>query len=396
MPADVIASGTGFDSPIWFIYINNTQLQATRRKSMKKFLAILSFISMLLPFSPVSANAAEETVMSLNLTIPPTHNRWVKAIKPWVDELEKRSAGRIKVEPYFAGAMGKQSEVMGSVRNGMADLGEAGYAVSIGNFPFHEQLMSIATPSRYTENTIGLIEEMENAFPEAAAKDWAGTHYLFTHGADGGMFIATRDKPITSLDQLKGMKIGVSGGGLRAERARALGATVVGIPTPDMYMSLEKGVIDGVLTDVDLLVSRRLGEIAKHMTLINLGGACFYMTMNEDTYNRLPDDLKKVVDELSGDYAKELFRNFWLNSLENSGNKWITEMGGQFYVLPEEDYAKADKLLQEVDKKSWISFLSEKGLPAQEMYDKFQELEKNYSTNIAGSPLTKIGAQEKK
>lgn len=357
---------------------------------MKKTFAALISTVMCMAFAAGEARA-EEYILSLNLTIPPTHNRWVKAIKPWVDELEKRSGGRIKVEPYFAGALSKQAEVMDSVRNGMADLGEAGYAVSIGNFLFHEQLMAVATPSRYTQNTVDLIREMEKSFPKEAEKDWHDTHYLFTHAADAGMFIATRDKAVTSLEQLKGMKIGVSGGGVRAERARALGATVVGIPTPDMYMSLEKGVIDGVLVDVDLLVSRRIGEVVKHMTLLNMGGACFYMTMNASTYDRLPDDLKSIIDELSGDYAKTLFSTFWNNSMTDSGNKWVSEMGGQFHVLPAADYEKADKLLTEVDKKAWIGFLSGKGLPAEAMYQKFRELEKNYSVDIEHSSLTTIG-----
>lgn len=357
---------------------------------MRNSLVALSVMALCASFTAGGAHA-EEYLLSLNLTIPPTHNRWVKAIKPWVDELEKRSGGRIKVEPYFAGALSKQAEVMDSVRNGMADLGEAGYAVSIGNFLFHEQLLTIATPSRYTLNTVGLIEAMETAFPKDAGKDWHGTHYLFTHAADGGMFIGTRDKAITSLDQLKGMKIGVSGGGVRAERARALGATVVGIPTPDMYMSLEKGVIDGVLVDVDLLVSRRIGEVVKHMTLLNMGGACFYMTMSEPAYTRLPDDLKKVVDELSGDYARQLFSTFWKNSLEDSGKIWTSEMGGRFHTLSAEDYMKADKLFEDVNRREWIGFLSGKGMPAEEMYRKFRELESGYSVDIETSPLMNLG-----
>lgn len=359
---------------------------------MKNVLAALAAGAPGLGISASGVRAQEAYILALNLTIPPTHNRWVKAIKPWVDELEKRSGGRIKVEPYCAGALSRQAGVMESVRTGMAQLGEAGYAVSIGNFLFHEQLLAVVTPSRYMLNTVDLIEAMEAAFPREAGRDWSGTRYLLTHSVDGGMFIGTRDKAVTSLADPEGMKIGVCGGGVRAERVRSLGATVVGIPTPDMYMSLEKGVIDGVLVDVDLLISRRIGEVVQHMTLLNNnGGACFYMAMNREAYDGLLDDRKQVVDELSGEYAKTLFRDFWRNSLESSARVWIDDMGGRFQVLPAADYAQADRLYEEVDRREWIGFLSDKGLPAAAMDAKFRELEAAYSIDITTSPLMAIG-----
>lgn len=66
---------------------------------------------------------------------------------------------------------------------------------------------------------------------------------------------------------------------------------------PDMYMSIEKGVIEGFIGDPDVITARRLGELVKYYTLLNLRGSLFYLTMNQDSYDSLPDDLKKVVDD---------------------------------------------------------------------------------------------------
>ena len=355
---------------------------------MKKLFVSLAavFLCASMPFSG-SAAGTPEYLLTFNLTFPPTHNRWIKAVKPWVDELEKRSGGRIRVEPYFACALSKQAEVMDSVRTGMASLGEAGYGVGIGNFLFHEQLLTIVRPSRYLTNSIGLVDAMEKAFPEVAAADWKGTHYILTHSSEGGSFIGTRDKPITSLEQIKGMKIGVPGGGRSAARLRALGATVVGIPTPDLYMSLEKGVIDGASVDMDLLVSRRLGEVIKHVTLLNSGGDSWYMTMEQMAYESLPADLKKIVDEMSGDYARERFGEFWRSGQEGNARIWIDEMGGHLHALSAEDYARADALYEKVNAEKWTAFLKEKGLPAEEMYRKFRELEPEFSVPMSECPL---------
>lgn len=71
------------------------------------------------------AMAAPEYILSLNLAIAPIHNRWTRALKPWADEIEKRSEGRIVIEPYFAQAISKQAEVVESVRTGIADHGRS-------------------------------------------------------------------------------------------------------------------------------------------------------------------------------------------------------------------------------------------------------------------------------
>lgn len=91
---------------------------------MKRTLLTLTLAAALcLPALFAQKSAAEEPiVLTFNLGMPPIHQRWVNAIKPWCDELEKRSNGRIKIEPYFANALGKRSDAMDSVRTGIADL----------------------------------------------------------------------------------------------------------------------------------------------------------------------------------------------------------------------------------------------------------------------------------
>ncbi|WP_298065933.1 TRAP transporter substrate-binding protein [uncultured Mailhella sp.] len=318
---------------------------------------------------------AADYVLSLNLAIAPVHNRWTMALKPWADEITRRSEGRIVIEPYFAQALSKQAEVVESVVTGVADMGEATFTVGgLGRYPFHEQILNLVKPSLCTVDSADLVKSLHAAFPTEAMKDVAGTKLLFVEGHTMGMLIGTRDKPIRKLEDLKGMKIGVSGGGIRVERVKALGATVVGISIPDMYMSLEKGVIDGAVVDCEVLVSRKLGDIIKNLTLLNMGGSVFYCVMNKDVYDSMPADLQKIVDEVSGEYASKLFNDFWNNMQYNSLEKWQKEQGGKLFMLSQADYAEADRLV-EPTYAQWIEFTRGKGLPAEAMLAKFRELE---------------------
>lgn len=354
---------------------------------MNKITSILLGAAMILA-SAIPANAADY-VLSLNLAIAPVHNRWIMAIKPWADEITKRSEGRIVIEPYFAQALGKQAEVVESVRTGVADLGEATFTVGgLGRYPFHEQILNLVRPSLCTVDAASLVRSLHESFPKEAMKDVEGTHLLFVEGHTMGMLIGTRDKAIKSLEDLKGMKIGVSGGGIRLERARALGATVVGVSLPDMYMSLEKGVIDGAVVDCEVLVSRKLGDIIKNLTLVNLGGSVFYCVMNKDTYDSMPEDLQKIIDDVSREYAPKLFSDFWNDMQYNSLERWQKEQGGKLHMLSDADYAKADALA-EATYNDWLAFSKEKGLPAEAILAKFRELEALYMTPWAQSRAAK-------
>lgn len=355
----------------------------------RPFMTALFAATLLLPGSFQQAQAADpEFTFSLNLAIAPTHQRWTQAIKPWVDEIEKRSEGRIKIEPYFAGALSSQQEVMESVRNGIADIGESSYAVGVGRFLFHEQLFSIVRPSHSLEDPFSMAEAMEKAFPKAAARDWEGTKYLLTEGMPVGVCIGT-NKKITSLEDLKGLKLGVPGGGIALDRARALGITVVGINMPDMYMSIEKGVIEGFIGDPDVITARRLGELVKYYTLLNLRGSLFYLTMNQDSYDSLPDDLKQVVDEVSGAFARKVFGEFWNNTQYNSLRRYVEDMNGELLVLSDADYEKADKLLEPLNQ-LWVNDLNKANMPGEAMLAKFRELEESYTAPWADSSVMKI------
>ncbi len=345
---------------------------------MKILAVLLSALCIFTSMPRLAVAAQEEVTLSFALIIPPVHNRWTQGLELWVNELEKRSDGRIKVEKYFAESLSKLADVMDAVRDGVADMGESNFTVGIGRFLFHEQLMAQALPGNYVGNPLAILEGMHAAFPEQAALDTKGVKLLFFSAQTSGGLLGTKDKPVRTLDDLKGLKIGVAGGGTRLQRMSDYGATVVGITVPDMYMSLQKGVVDGICVDFELLVSRRLGELIKHLTFINNGTTIFYCVMNQAVYDGLPADLKKVVDEVSGDVAKKIFSDYWNNTQTDRFLTWQKQMGGTAYVLSEADYARMNELAGPSSQK-WVEFITAKGLPGEAMLKEFRALEAKYA-----------------
>ena len=220
------------------------------------------------------------------------------------------------------------------------------------------------------------VLEMQNAFPEVQ-KELDGVKVLFSHALSVGMLIGSKE-PITSLADFKGKKINVLGDYQVANKLRAFRASVVNIPMADVFMSMQQGVIDATSCDYDLLVSRRLGDVVKHVTLVNTTGLVFAVVMNKDVYDGMPDDLKQVVDSVSGEYGRTLFKAFWEKKQYESLNTWVSDMGGTLHVLSDADYAEADRLTEPV-MREWIDIVTKAGLPGKAIEAKFRELETRYA-----------------
>lgn len=344
-------------------------------KQWNRYSAIFLAIFLVSIFVTPAPAADPEFVLSLNLPIPPIHNRWNHAIKPWIEEIEKRTDGRVKIEPYFAESLSKEADAFESVKTGVADLAEFSFDVAVGQFPFHERAMTLAMPGTSIEQPTEWVMAMQEAFPQVM-KEFDGVKLLFTHAQTVGMLIGSKD-PITKLDDFKGKKINVIGDYQVAKKVDALGASVVSMPLGEVFTSLQQGVVDAITVDYDLLVSRRLGEVIKHVTAVETTCFVFGMLMNEDVYNSLPDDIKKVFDEVSGQYAGEVFTNFWTTLPYKSLDTWLKDMGGKLHVLTDGEYAEIDKRMEPV-RAEWINIVNKAGYPGEEMAKKMDELSSKY------------------
>ncbi|HJD96172.1 TRAP transporter substrate-binding protein [Mailhella massiliensis] len=326
---------------------------------------------------PGGVHAAEaEYVLSLNLPIPPIHNRWNHALKPWVEELEKRSDGRIKVEPYFAEALSKEADAFESVKTGVADMAEFSFDVAVGQFPFHERVFTTVSPGVSMEDPTDFVLAVQEAFPEVK-KEFEGVKVLFTHAQTVGMLIGSKD-PIRTLEDFKGKKINVLGDYQVAQKVGALGASVVSVPMADVFTSIQQGVIDAATVDYDLLVSRRLGDVIKHVTAVQTTCFVFCVMMNQDVYDNMPEDLRAVIDSVSGEYGRQVFTQFWNTLPYQSLDIWMEKMGGRLHVLTDEEYAEIDRRVAPVAAE-WTEILDKAGYPGEAMNRKIHELQASYA-----------------
>lgn len=351
---------------------------------MKKQLAILAMAASLFA-APRASLAAAEYTLSLNLPIAPVHTRWTGAVKVYFDELQKRSGGRIAIEPYFAESLSKMSECADSVRNGLADVTETALTTAPGAFPFFSRFADLSDVTRSIDAPVAILKELGKEFPEIY-NECKGLKILAIHALPVGMVPCTKE-PIRSLDDFKGKKIGAITPAT-AEKLKALGATPVMMPLADMYISLQQGLLDGAVVDFQMLVSRRFGDMLKYMVPLTMSGCYFGMFMNEDVFNALPEDLQKIIDDMSANYTNGMFEAFWEKDQYETAAKWMKDMGGTIIMLSDADYAKARELTLPLND-SILKIMSENGIPADKLAKRFYELSEKYYSPWKTSRLAK-------
>ena len=207
----------------------------------------------------------------------------------------------------------------------------------------------------------------------AGQKEYAGVKMLFLHTSPS-LMIVTKNKPIRKLEDLKGLKIQVNGA-IPTNTAKALGFTPIPVAPGEIYMAMDKGVIDGCTSDFEQLISRRLNEVAKYMIPnLLIGNAQFFMIMNQGVWDKLPDDVKKVFEELTGDWAVEYYGKVRDHGEEESRKKAL-EKGLELTPLSKEDQARAKELVAPVRLK-YAEELETKGLPGKQALAEFQKFGK--------------------
>jgi len=337
---------------------------------MRRSLHILASIAALAIVAPVGEAAAQTIELKVSLFAAPTNPLNVE-FKRFADDIAAKSNGRLKLNLYHASQMGPPPRQFDLIRTGVADMGYVLHGLTPGRFPLTELVeLPGVSPSGFASG-MALREMLD----EYLAKEHAGTKVLgFMVTPPVPVF--TTKVAIHTVNDFKGLRIRHPGPVISAT-LQAFGATPMAVPPGDVNESLAKGVIDGAAMGYSGATSFKLGDVVKYVTDPNIGGATFAAIMNEGAYNRLPADLKRLIDSYS---SIEANRTGWAAVLDpgEAQHKEIL-LKESVEVIPLTDaaraeFAAADAKVQEAT----LDGLEKKGLPARAYFKKLTAALKKY------------------
>jgi len=224
--------------------------------------------------------------------------------KIYLQWIEEATNGRVKITPYLSETLFKGKDTLEGVKSGIADMAFATMGLFPGRFPVTEVAMlpGIAPDATAVQCSQALME-VYNMFPEIQ-NEWKDFKVLTLYTNDR-YFIATQEKPVRQLDDLKNLKLRIAGT-YAAKYMNSLGATTISTSPGAIYENMQKKVVDGYGYTFDGFLARRLYEVTDYVTLANWGGIGFFIIMNLDVWNSLPLDIQESIESVSGMKASTL------------------------------------------------------------------------------------------
>jgi TRAP-type transport system periplasmic protein len=338
-------------------------------------LTLKSLVGAIALAASVPAAFAADVTLRFHQMLPPQATIPSKAIVPWGLKVEKESGGRIKVQNFPTMQLGgKPPELFDQAKDGVVDVVWTVLGYTPGRFPKTE-----AFELPFMSGSAEASSRAFQVFVEKYAMDeFKDVKLIAVHTHGPGMF--HNKDPITKLEDLKGMKVR---GGSRVINImlEQLGATPVGMPVPAVGEALSKGVISATTIPWEVVPAVKVQQIVKNHTGFSgdkgLYTQTFAVAMNKATYDKLPADLKKVIDANSGIEAAAMFGRA-MDMGDKEGLELAKKAGNNIVTLDAAETARWQRAAAGV-RATWYKEVGEKGIDGPKLAAEAEALISKYS-----------------
>jgi TRAP-type C4-dicarboxylate transport system substrate-binding protein len=312
------------------------------------------------------AHAQAVVTLKLHHFLPPVANAHARMLVPWVKKVESDSQGKIKIDIFPAMQLGgTPPQLYDQARDGVADIVWTLPGSTPGRFPTTEvlELPFICAQRGIVNARAG--QELADAHLKDEVKD---VKLLAYWAHDAGHIHANR--PIKTMEDLKGLKLR-NPTRLAGEALKALGATSIGMPVPQVPESLAQRVIDGAVIPWEVVPAVKVHELVKFHTEIvgspTLYTASFFLAMNKAKYESMPADLRTVIDKNSGMAFADLAGNMWDTEAVRI-RKLVADRGNTITQLDAAEKARWAEATKPVYG-AWIEQVKAKGLDGNKLIE---------------------------
>jgi TRAP-type C4-dicarboxylate transport system substrate-binding protein len=191
----------------------------------------------------------------------PTHP-FSRADQRWIDFVEERSGGSLRIRPSWSGALLSSEQSLIELRHGVVDIGLITPIYVKGGVHLIRAQSGFYSGVRTIEQQVALYDCLAAGNAEFE-REMEGLKVLAVQGGSLPGIISN-ERRVESLEDLRGMRIRVPAELL--DVMRDLGADPVNMPMGDVYSALAKGIIDGVVAPTDTFRALHFAEVARYYT----------------------------------------------------------------------------------------------------------------------------------
>lgn len=329
-------------------------------------LALLSGVSAHAP----AAEEYDEVRLRYAGYLPASHVRELFT-QQWMDEVTKRSGGRVKFEAFRDQALLKTTDLLDGASRGISDFSY----LATGYFPTELPMTTLLEMPYLSNNSQALMATALQMYAEfeGLRKEYEQNNLvLMGYLAVDPTILGSREAWSTIAD-IKGKRIRAFG--LINQVLNTLGAVPVALPAPDIYASMERRVIEGYSGfPASLLTSMSLFEVSDHV--IDYGAGTYAMVaivMNKTRHDALNEKTRKLLSDTFAELVSESYIA-GLTKLNHERAKMLADKGMKFIRWSKQEREKAREMVAGTVWDEAIQTREKRGVPAREFFTRFQKL----------------------
>lgn len=250
-------------------------------------------------FFPVNSLAAEKPiVLKYHFEQASTAPMAVYGHFAWGKDVERATNGRVQIQFFPSDTLFKtKTEALEGTMAGVTDIA---FMFAWAYSPQLDLIDALSIPfaAPNAEVASRATWKLYEAFPEVQ-NQWKDVKLLSTWTTAPYYFTSTK-KEIKTLEDFKGMKIRTTGG-ILTEMVKLYGGSPMTVPLPNAYENLQKGVIDGLACNSEIVLGFRTYEITPYFTLVPSTLVTQQLIMNKKAWERLPKDVQEQIMSVSGE-----------------------------------------------------------------------------------------------
>ncbi|MFY9943992.1 MAG: TRAP transporter substrate-binding protein [Desulfobacterales bacterium] len=320
--------------------------------------ALAAFFSLAAP----AAGAAPVTLSYANF--PPAPTFPCVQMERWKQEVESRTQGLVQINTFPGGTLLDAKDMMDGVIAGQADIGCLCMAYQPGRFVVTN---ATSLPLGIPNARVGSMV-LWDLYQKYQPREFADVKVLtmFTTAPANIM----SKKAVRSLADLKGLDLRASGGA--AEILKAWGANQVGMPMSATPEALQKGVVQGLFSSLEVMKDLKFAEICKYVTLTETVIYPFAVVMNLERWKALPPAVQQVMDDLRVEQAE--WTGTYMDTHVQEALSWSRDTHQvEITALPEAEKAEWGRLLQPITD-DWVQANGADNFPAAAIVGDIQAL----------------------
>lgn len=298
-------------------------------------------VAALLPF----AAQAQALKLTLGHGAAPENPRHIASLK-FAEVVKAKSGGRIEVQVAPSAQLGDDAAMVTALRTGALDVSANSQGAVSAAVP---EYAAFGMPFMFS-SPAAAFKLLDGPLGKELADRSAEKGMVLLGTWDNGIRHMTNSKrPITKVEDMKGLKMRVPPDATLVDIMKSLGAEAQQIRFAELYVALQQGVVDGQENPLVNIHASKLYEVQKHLALTNHQFQMTPLLMSKRTWDKLSDADRKAVQEAAAE-ATALQRKL----SQEADDKLLADLKSKGVQVTTPDKVAFEKATAEVDDK-WMA-----------------------------------------